>query len=284
MMSLKQSQPPTTITEINNYTRSENLIDIHSHILWGMDDGAKTVDDSLMMAKAAINSDITQVIATPHHLNNHFVNPKNKVIKKVQEFNRILEEKGFKLEVLAGQEIRIHGELCEDLSKRELLTLTESSNYVLIELPTSSVPHYTRKLLYQLLIDGFSPIIAHPERNLAIQRDPNIMYEFVRDGVLSQVTAGSFMGIFGKKAKAVSFDLLEHNLAHVLASDAHNDAKRGFVLNEAYRKISKDFGESLTSNLKENANSIIRNTSIYSDVPMEIKKKSSIFFPFSMRR
>lgn len=150
------------------------MIDIHCHILPGIDDGPKTIEESILMAKEAVNQGINTIIATPHHRNNSYVNEKESILRIVREFNEILQNEQIPLEILPGQETRIFGEILEDYKKEEILTLN-NSNYLFIEFPTSTVPRYAERLLYDIQLEGLIPIIVHPERNKEILENPIIL-------------------------------------------------------------------------------------------------------------
>lgn len=248
------------------------MIDIHSHILAGIDDGAQTIEDSLNMAKHAANEGITKIIATPHHNNGKYVNTASVIKDKVIELNERIKEQGLAIEVLPGQESRIYGELLEDYDKGEILTLNKSK-YVFIELPSNHVPRYTKQLLFDIQIAGLTPIIVHPERNSEIIEHPSILYKLVEQGAATQITASSVTGHFGKKIKKFSLQLIEASQAHFIASDAHNLSGRTFRLREAYDEIAREFGNELVYLYQENAELVVENNTIFRQPPQEIKRK-----------
>ncbi|MDE5053936.1 tyrosine protein phosphatase [Niallia taxi] len=248
------------------------MIDIHCHILPGIDDGPKTIEESILMAKEAVNQGINTIIATPHHRNNSYVNEKESILRIVREFNEILQNEQIPLEILPGQETRIFGEILEDYKKEEILTLN-NSNYLFIEFPTSTVPRYAERLLYDIQLEGLIPIIVHPERNKEILENPIILYNLVKNGTLTQVTAASIAGFFGKSIKKFSLQLIEHNLTHFVASDAHNTHNRSFKLNEAYDTIEQEFGIDSVDLFMENTEMLLAEKSIFKEVPQQIKKK-----------
>ncbi|WP_101842469.1 tyrosine-protein phosphatase [Halobacillus sp. Marseille-P3879] len=248
------------------------MIDIHSHILPGVDDGAQSMTESIEMARAAVQEGIDTIVATPHHQNGAFDNYKNDILLQVSELNRALEEEDIPLTVLPGQETRINGGMVEDLQKDEILPINES-NYVFVEFPHDQVPSYASNLLFNLQVEGYQPVIVHPERNLQIQDNPNLLYSFVKNGAASQVTAGSLTGKFGRAAKKLSYQLIESNLIHLIASDAHNAKKRAFHMKEAYSEISKNYGQSAMHYFFENAQYMIENQTLASDPPEHVKKK-----------
>jgi protein-tyrosine phosphatase len=248
------------------------MIDIHSHILPGIDDGAKTIKDSIEMAKEAVNEGITTIIATPHHKNNQFNNLKSSIITKVNNLNSILKQENIPLTVLPGQEVRIYGEVIEDYHKEEILTLNHTK-YLFIEFPSSSVPRYAEKLLYKLQTEGIIPIIVHPERNKELQEKPDLLYQFVKNGALTQVTASSVVGYFGKSVKKFSEQLIEHNLTHFVASDAHNTHNRGFKFREAFEFIKTNFGTDYKQLFVENSEMLSKDLSIIKEMPENVKRR-----------
>ncbi|MGG4407205.1 CpsB/CapC family capsule biosynthesis tyrosine phosphatase [Niallia taxi] len=248
------------------------MIDIHCHILPGVDDGPKSIKESLVMAREAVNEGIKTIIATPHHKNNTYENTKNLIIENVNIFNKILQHENIPLEILPGQENRIFGEILEDYQKGEILTLN-NTKYIFIEFPSSSVPRFAERLLYEIQIEGLTPIIVHPERNKEILEKPSILYKFVSNGALTQITAASVAGYFGKSIKKFSYQLIEYNLTHFVASDAHNVSSRSFKLNEAYELIRNDFGLDYAYLFLDNSEHLISDNSIIKEIPEEIKKK-----------
>ncbi|MCM3216414.1 tyrosine protein phosphatase [Niallia taxi] len=248
------------------------MIDIHCHILPGVDDGPVTIQESMLMAREAVAEGISTIIATPHHRNNKFENKKNQILEHVSEFNSLLDKENIPLTILPGQENRIFGELLEDFQKGEILTLA-NSDYLFIEFPTSSVPRYANRLLYEIQTEGITPIIVHPERNKEVLNNPDILYNFVKNGILTQVTAASVAGYFGKSIKKFSLQLIENNLTHFLASDAHNTTNRTFALNEAYNLVENLLGIEYVYLFKENAEFLVNNQSITLEIPQPIRRK-----------
>ncbi|MBS8265627.1 tyrosine protein phosphatase [Mesobacillus boroniphilus] len=248
------------------------MIDLHCHILAGIDDGAQTMADSIEMARAAVNEGIDTIIATPHHKNGRYENTKQAIIEKTAELNDVLKAENIPLTILPGQEPAIHGELMKGITLGEVSTLN-NTQYIFIELPSGHVPRYTDKLLYDLQMEGKIPVIVHPERNQEIIERPEILYQLIKNGALSQVTASSICGIFGKKIKNFSEQLIEANLTHFIASDAHNTNKRRFHMARAYNHIETRYGVDMVYFLKENAELLVRDHNVYKEVPQRVKKK-----------
>ncbi len=253
--------------------RMKIVIDLHCHILPGVDDGAQTGTDSLAMARKAIEEGIHTIVATPHHQNGKYVNERTSILHQVKQLNDELQKNEIPLKVLPGQEVRLYGDLLEDYKSGKIVTLNETNKYIFIEFPSNHVPRYAEQLFYELRVKGMIPIIVHPERNAELIEWPDKLYNFVNKGALTQVTAGSLLGKFGKKIKKFSLQLVEHNLTHMIASDAHNTTSRGFHLAESYELLEKEFGMNVMSDLKENTYLIISGKAIYKEEPEEIRRK-----------
>ncbi|SFB04622.1 MULTISPECIES: tyrosine-protein phosphatase [unclassified Bacillus (in: firmicutes)] len=248
------------------------MIDLHCHILPGVDDGPETLADSLAMAKMATQEGIHTIVATPHHLNSTYTNPRWSILNKVEELNNALKQENIDITILPGQETRIYGEMIQGINEDDILTVA-SSPYVLVEFPSNSVPRYTEQLFFDLQLKGFIPVIVHPERNQELIENPDILYQLVKKGALTQVTAASIAGAFGKKIKNFSLQLVEANLTHFIASDAHNVSNRSFKLKEAYSIIRSKYGSDVEFMFKENAALIIEGKHAYKEAPERVKKK-----------
>jgi len=248
------------------------MIDLHCHILPGIDDGARDLSESVKMAQKAVEQGIHTIVATPHHLNNRYENPKQSIMDKVRELNKVLIDKKIDLNVLPGQETRIYGEMVEDYEIGEILPI-DNTQYVLVEFSSTHVPRYTEKLFYDLQTKGLIPVIVHPERNQEIIERPEILYQLVEKGALTQVTAASICGDFGKKIKTFSLQLIEANLTHFIASDAHNTSNRTFKMREAFEVVQAKYGNDMVYLFQENAEIVIEGGHVYKEVPERIKKK-----------
>ncbi|CAM4161638.1 tyrosine-protein phosphatase [Lederbergia lenta] len=249
------------------------MIDIHCHILPGIDDGSDNFTESLLMARQAEKEGISTIIATPHHQNGRYNNYKADIIEKTAELNEYLQTENINVEILPGQETRIYGELLEDYEAGEILTLANISSYLFIELPSNHVPGYTEQLCFDTQMQGLTPVIVHPERNSELIEHPDKLYKLVKNGVATQITAGSFTGYFGKKIQKFTFDLIESNLTHFLASDAHNTTKRCFKMEEAYELLKKKYGTDSLYYFMDNAELITEGKDIDREIPTPIKRK-----------
>jgi protein-tyrosine phosphatase len=248
------------------------MIDIHCHILPGVDDGAQSLSDSLNMARKAVEQGIHKIVATPHHLTSSYENPKQSIIDRVKDLNAALREEKIDLEVLPGQEVRIHGEMVEGYEAGDILPVNHTP-YILVEFPSNHVPRYTEKLFYDLQVNGLIPVIVHPERNQEIIEHPELLYQLVKKGAMTQITAASVCGDFGKKIKNFSLQLVDANLTHFIATDAHNTTNRTFKMREAYGIIERKYGNELLYYFEENAALLIEGLTVYKEDPERIKRK-----------
>ncbi len=253
------------------------MIDLHCHILPGIDDGARDWDESLKMARLAVDEGITHILATPHHMNRSWINPKGVVVPLVDELQARLDENEIPLTIFPGQEVRLHGEILQNINENEICFIDEWEQYVLIEFPTPEVPAYAERLFYEMQTAQITPIIVHPERNHAILKDPNLLYDFVSRGTLAQVTAASYLGAFGKKIETLSHQLIEADLVHFIASDAHNTTNRKFHMQEAYEKLMDEFGAKKAKAFDQTTRALVNGDPVVVPEPRKIEKKKRFF-------
>lgn len=249
------------------------MIDIHSHILYGLDDGAQNLEQMIEMARQAVRDGITAIIATPHHRDGTYDNPPEVIGPKVLEANEILQKENIPLTVLPGMEIHVYGEVVEDLKQGKLMTYNNKNRHILLELPHDHVPRYLDQLVFDLQLQGYIPIIPHPERNKEIAGNLELLYRMVKRGALAQLTAASVAGKFGKKIQKCCFEMIKHHYIHFIATDAHNVGNRGFVLQEAYETIRKKFGDDYVDLFLESAEKLAEGKDCFVLPPERIRKK-----------
>lgn len=252
------------------------MIDIHNHILIDVDDGPKSKEDMLKLLKQGKDEGVTEVIVTPHHLSPTFDNDYSKVESKLNELLELNEIKKLGIKLYPGQEIRISDQIIPQLEKGEAIGLNRSK-YLLIELPSGGVPHYTNRLFFDLQSKGYIPIIAHPERNKEISQNLDVLFELINGGALSQLTSASLVGKHGKKIQKISMQMIENDLVHFIASDAHHDTNRPFILNSLFKekKLSK-FEENLKE-LIQNAQVILNNQDLKKKQPTQNYNQKKLF-------
>ncbi|EOI00172.1 protein-tyrosine phosphatase [Enterococcus haemoperoxidus ATCC BAA-382] len=249
------------------------MIDLHCHILPGIDDGAQSIDDSIDMAEMAVKQGITHILCTPHHNNGKYDNSAGKVISCVSALQEELDRRKVPLTLFEGQEVRIGGELLEQIQTNDILFADLNNRYLLIEFPTNEIPAYSKQMFYKLLEAGHVPIIVHPERNSKFIEDPNRLLPFLEMGVLTQLTAPSYVGIFGSKIEKIAKQMVAHSMVYMMASDAHNIDKRGFFMKKAYDAIAADMGSDYVEAMQQMAKDILNGDDIQRPEFKEIKKK-----------
>lgn len=242
------------------------MIDIHSHILPSIDDGAYDLDQAIAMARQAVRCGVHTAIATPHHRNGRFINERHYVNDMVSELQAQLDHRDIPLRLIPGQEIRVYSRLCEDLDTG-LSAALGASRYVLLEFPSDRIPSGIQDLLLELQLMGKVAIIAHPERNREIVDNPVKLKELVQMGALSQVTAHSLLGDFGKTITTLSLNLCKNGLAHFIASDAHNTTNRSFVLDRAYEVLQDKVGLEVADAFQQHAVCVVQDLAIKSIEP-----------------
>lgn len=249
------------------------MIDLHCHILPNVDDGPTNLLQFFEMAHVAVSTGITNVFATPHHLNGQYENVKSDILAHCLQYNHYLQQENISLIIHPGQELRVHRELLHTLENGEILTLDNKGKYLLLELPSREIPEYTQEIIYELFLKGITPILAHPERNRALMENNDVLFELVQEGALTQLTAGSLIGQFGKKIKAFAEKIIDHHLAHFIATDAHNCHSRGFLLHEAYEAITLSFGAQSAFYFKNNTEQLLLGEILQIKEPVPMRKK-----------
>jgi protein-tyrosine phosphatase len=256
------------------------LIDLHCHILPGIDDGPVDIRESLDMARQAVLDGIHTVVATPHSQNGMYVNFSPDIGRHVQEINRILKEHAIELVVLSGAEEHIRPDMGHAGMPGHISTINDNGRYVLVEFPFMAVPHGAREVLYQMKQRGLTPILAHPERNAAIQRNIEILYPFVESGCLTQITAMSLTGDLGEHAMTCAHQMVALRLAHVIASDAHSAGNRRPELSSAVALAAHLLGsrQEAENMVIHTPQAIISGQTIQLEDPIKPRKKKRWFF------
>jgi protein-tyrosine phosphatase len=221
------------------------MIDIHSHVVWGLDDGATDMEQSLSMLRAAANSGTTDIVATPHS-NAEFSYQADLLEERIRQLSACT---GGKPRIYRGCDFHLSFDNIDDLLERPAKYSINGKQYLLVECPDFHVGKHTEKVLQRLIDCGIVPVVTHPERNPVLQRDLSRLEEWVELGCLVQVTALSISGGFGRTACAAAGRLLDQGLVHVVASDAHDPQYRHARLDEACGIVRSRFGEEQSDTL-----------------------------------
>ena len=236
------------------------MIDIHCHILPGIDDGPQSMEESVSMARIAAEDGITHIVATPH-IKYELTDPVS-IKGLIAELNAILVSEGIPLTVLAGADISA----VIDPALLNAYTVN-GSRYVLLEFPYGRIPVSAHCTLFRFVSAGFRPIITHPERNMSVVSNPSLVSDLIARGALVQITAGSITGEFGPEAAMCSERLLRNGLVHFIGSDAHSSRRRLPLLSEAVRMAGKLIGQDAAISLvRENPRAVISDTNVHTQI------------------
>ena len=214
------------------------MIDIHHHLLPGLDDGPQDMDTSLMMVEMAAADGITHIVCTPH-ANGRYLYDRARNEALLDEL-RARSNSGVTLGL--GCDFHMSYDNIQDALDNRTRYSINGRKYLLVEFADTSIPDATNDNLYELSVADQIPIVTHPERNPVIQRHPEKLAAWVRDGALVQVTASSLTGRFGKTAQAAAEKYLKHNWVHFLATDAHNTESRPPILSGGYDWVKRHHG------------------------------------------
>jgi len=224
------------------------LIDLHCHLLPGIDDGSDNLAMSLAMARMASSDGITTIACTPHILPGVYNNTGPQIRAAVAGLQQRISEAGIPITVVTGADVHIAPDLGIQLREGRVLTLNDS-RYLLLEPPHHLLPPRLEDLVFGLQAAGYIPIITHPERLSWIEGGFDLIKRFVNNSVLMQITGGSLLGEFGRRPRYWAERMLDEGLCHLLATDAHKTDRRVPRLSEAYLLVAKRLGEEEAANL-----------------------------------
>ena len=224
------------------------MVDIHHHLLWGLDDGAKNFEMSLAMAKAAVADGVTEIVCTPHASGQFAFQPElNGQRRKVLQ--DALDAEGVTLKLGLGCDFHLSYDNIQEVKQDPTRFSVNGLGYLMVEVPDYGVPQGLAETFYELQLAGLTPILTHPERNPTLQNDLERVAEWMRGGVLVQVTGDSVTGKMGQVAQRTAHKLLERRWVHFLATDAHNLSSRPPRLSEARDVVAKKYGAGYAESL-----------------------------------
>lgn len=221
------------------------MFDIHHHLLFGLDDGSKSLEMSVAMAEMAAEDGITHIVCTPHANSMYKFDPAANQDRLAQ----IQAQIGDKITLGLGCDFHLSYENIEDARRNPEKYTINQKKYLLVEFGDFIIPQQMSDVFYEFLVAGIQPIITHPERNPVIQKKPERLEEWLHGGCLVQVTASSLTGRFGRMAKSFAEKLLDTNKVHFLATDAHNLESRPPKMKEAFDYVSNRCGRETAERL-----------------------------------
>lgn len=259
------------------------MIDLHTHILWDIDDGSKSIDMSEAMLDIAAENGTTVIFATPHVIELANKPSWELIVEKSKQIQQIADNKKINIKIYPGAEIQMNWDLLSEIGRNGAYCLN-GGRYVLVELPVLEIPEYADEFFYRLMLDGLTPIIAHPERNRNLMQNQTKLLEWMRKGILLQCNSGSITGSFGKQICENAEFLLKNRLISFVGSDAHRDKGRNTNLIEARKIVANMVGENYSEDIFcVNPEKLLKNELIEKDVHTKVLKAKndvSIFSKF----
>ena len=217
------------------------MIDMHSHIIYGVDDGSKNKEMTLEMLKLSIECGVKKIVATPHYMKGRFNVEYVEIKDKINELRQLVSEEKLDIEIYCGQEVYYRENILEYYEEGAIGTINDS-RYMLIELPMREFDvNNVIDNLYELTLKGIVPIIAHPERYIPFIKKPSLINDFIKEGYLFQLNAGSIVGDFGKEVKKLALNYLGNGVYYICGSDAHSDGKRNTHMSEDCLEILSNY-------------------------------------------
>jgi len=247
------------------------VFDLHTHILPGIDDGAKDMDTALTMLRMAAEQGTTALALTPHFIEGDWLPDWEEIVAGCQRLQAAAQEHNIPLQLYPGAEIAIHYDNLDRLKGPGPYCFNGGS-YALVELPATHIPSFIDEFLFVLQARGINPIIAHAERHPEIARKPDILLEWVRKGVLVQMNAPSLTGRMGEKTQAAAEFLLTNHLVHIIGSDGHGINFRRPQMNRAARRMMELVGHEQTQRiLTTNPAAILQDRTLDVPIPERIQ-------------
>ncbi len=224
------------------------MVDIHHHLLWGVDDGSKDLETSVEMARLAAADGITHIVCTPHANSTYLYQPEvNRA--KLAELAARLEAEQIPITLGLGSDFHITYENVQEAKGDAKKFSINGLGYLMVELPDFGLPNGLTEIFYELQVAGMTPVLTHPERNPTLLANYSRMLKWLRGGLLVQVTADSVTGHMGKKAEKMAWELLEKRWVHFLASDAHSTTGRPPRMRAAADLVAQKYGSEYAESL-----------------------------------
>lgn len=217
------------------------MIDIHTHILPGIDDGAQAIEESIEIAKRASDEGVKAIVATPHVIEAISEDGWKRIRDIFDRLKQRLISAKIGIDIILGAELFISPDVPAWIKRNRELTINGGNKYVLIELPLYEIL-FTEQTIFELLLQGVVPIIAHPERCMAIQQDTNRLSALIGKGALTQVNVGSLTGKYGKAARKTAEILLTRDLIHMIGTDVHTLSNGYYPLSQGMNMAAKVVG------------------------------------------
>ena len=258
------------------------MIDLHNHILPGVDDGAATLADALAIARMAYADGIRGIVATPHRHPRAYTAPRADAVTLLDAIRAASRDEDLAMEYYLGGEAYIAPDLVDQIQSGLALTIN-GGRYLLVEWPIREYPRFSAEIVFELQVRGIVPIIAHAERYRFVQTDISRLASFVERGVLVQITAASLVGTAGRGYRKTAETLLTHGLAHFIATDSHNVQRRPPILSRARDRACELVGRDRALAMVDHApRLVVENRPV--ELPAVVTRPSRAFWQFWKER
>lgn len=259
------------------------MIDIHSHIIYDIDDGSQSLEMSLQMLKMSVASGVTDIIATPHTNRQGKIPPWTEIEDKAETLRAAAKKENIPIHIYTGAEIELNGDVLRFLTGDSRQYCLAGSPYVLLELTEQSQPDIVESLLYEIQMRGYYPILAHIERFPILTGHPERLLRWMRKGILTQCNTGSFTGYFGSTLQGYVRDFYRNHMIHFLGSDGHRVEFRTTDIREAHQELDRlkaatKNSQDLWQDATRNAEFILKHKILYPDIPDHWQKEKKGFF------
>ena len=247
------------------------MIDFHTHIIPNIDDGARNIDETISLIKEAKEAGFNEIILTSHYIENYYETNVPERNMWVQAITENLKNKGIEIKIYLANEIYLSDNMMQLLIDGKASTINDTC-YVLFEMPLNVEPMNLYNVIYTLQENKIIPVLAHPERYTFVQKDPELIYDLIQQGVLMQANYASILGYYGKNAQFMVKKFFENNMIHFLGSDVHRPNTIYKMIPEAMEKIEEIIGEKKLEELSTtNPMLVLNNKKIEIEEPTEIE-------------
>jgi len=274
------SDPATETVSVTTAT----FVDIHCHLVPGIDDGAQTWQDTLAMGRIAVQSGTHTIVVTPHQLGNFRQNTGEVIRERTRQLQQFLEQHEIPLRVLPGGDVRIEEDMLTGIANGSVMTLADHRKHVLLELP-HEIYFPIESIVDELKTMGIQGVLSHPERNMGLLAKPELLAPLVDRGCLMQVTCGSLMGTFGSASQRMAEFMMREGLVHFLASDGHSPKRRRPHMHHGFRRATELVGEGMATEICSRNPGLVagghfvdpgRRTVSVSNEPSSVEKKNAM--------
>lgn len=256
------------------------MVDIHTHIIPELDDGAENMEQALEMARISSEEGVAKMVATPHIFRESYGYDDLAFLPgRIEKLNKVLQSRAIDMEILPGAEVHVSHDLLIRVRKnRQHLMLNEGS-YMFVEFPSEHIFPGVPQLLFEIMKEGITAIVAHPERNSVFRRRPGILFDLIQKGALCQANGGSFLGTYGSKVQEAALFFLEHRMVHFVASDCHNTRTLKPCLFDAVQCLRNLVEEDVVEALvRDNPSAVVEDKALpYLPDPHDPEKKRNSF-------